>query len=186
MSTTLQTQTLIPTGTWSVDPAHSRVEFQVKHLGIARVRGNFESFAGTLRIGDDLESAEAYGTVDIASISTEEETRDAHLRSPDFFDAERYPQAEFTSTSIRQTGDGEFEVTGELTLHGVTREITLNAEVTGTEEDPWGNQRVGLEITGQLDRSDYGMTFNQVLGSGNVVVSDTVKLSIDISAVREA
>ena len=185
-TTAVATQTLVPAGTWVVDPSHSRVEFQVKHLGIATVRGNFDSFAGTFEIGDDLASAQAHGTVDAASLSTGESTRDEHLRSPDFFDVERYPQIEFGSTSIRPTGDETFEVTGDLTLHGVTREITLKAEVTGTEQDPYGNERVGLEVSGQIDRTDYGMSFNQVLGSGNLLVSDKVKLNIDISAVRQS
>jgi polyisoprenoid-binding protein YceI len=185
-TTAVSAPTLIPAGTWVVDPSHSRVEFQVKHLGIATVRGNFDSFAGTLEIGDDTASAQAHGTVDVASLSTDEASRDEHLRSPDFFDAERYPQIEFRSTWIRPIGDETFEVTGDLTLRGVTREITLKAEVTGTEHDPWGNERVGLEVTGEIDRGDYGMTFNQVLGSGNVLVSDKVRLGIDISAVKQS
>jgi polyisoprenoid-binding protein YceI len=179
-----KTPTLVPAGTWVVDPSHSRVEFQVKHLGIASVRGNFDSFDGTLVVDEGLDSAEAYGTVDVASLSTNEDGRDDHLRSPDFFDAGRYPQITFTSTAIDPVDDETFEVTGQLTLHGVTREVTLMAEVTGTEQDPWGNDRVGLEVTGQIDRSDYGMAFNQALGSGNVLVSDTVRLNIDISAIR--
>ena len=184
MTTAIETSTLAPAGTWVVDPAHSRVEFQVKHLGIATVRANFSSFSGTLRAGED--SVDAFGSVDVASLSTGEAGRDEHLRSPDFFDVERYPQIEFTSTAIEPLGDDAVEITGELTLHGVTRATTRRAEVTGTEQDPWGNDRVGLEVRGRIDRGDYGMTFNQALGSGNVLVSDAVKLNIDISAVREA
>ena len=186
MTTATATPTLIPTGTWNVDPSHSGVEFQVKHLGIATVRGHFAKFEGALEIEDGLDSAKAYGTVDVASISTNEEKRDAHLRSPDFFDVERYPQIEFASTAITPIDDETFEVTGELSLHGVTREVTLKAEITGTEQDPWGNERVGLEITGQLNRGDFGMKFNQALGSGNLLVSDKVKLNLDVSAVRQA
>ena len=183
MTTATKSPTLAPAGTWVVDPKHSSVEFQVKHLGIATVRGHFESFAGTLRIGED--SAEAFGTVDAGSLSTNEAGRDEHLRSPDFFDVERYPQIEFTSTAIEPLGDDTFEVSGELTLHGVTRPVTLRAEVTGTEQDPWGNDRVGLEVRGQIDRSDYGMTFNQALGSGNMLVSDKIKLALDVSAIKQ-
>jgi polyisoprenoid-binding protein YceI len=186
MTTAIATKTALPTGTWAVDPAHSRVEFQVKHLGIATVRGNFGEFEGTLEIGEDLESAKAYGTVEVSSVNTGEEGRDAHLRSADFFDAEQHAQITFASKSITPVDDDTFEITGDLTLHGVTREVTLRAEVTGTEEDPWGNERVGLEITGQLDRSGYGMTFNQALGSGNVLVSDKVKLHVDVSAVKQS
>jgi polyisoprenoid-binding protein YceI len=175
------TTTLIPTGTWVVDPMHSSVEFQVKHLGIATVRGAFRSFEGALEIGDE---PRARGTVNVASVDTNEPNRDAHLRSPDFFGAETFPQITFASTAIERVDDDAFEIVGDLTLHGVTRPITLRAEVTGTEEDPWGNERVGLEVNGQLNRSDYGMRFSQALGSGNVLVSDTVMLQLDISAIR--
>lgn len=177
--------TRIPTGTWGVDPAHSRVEFQVKHLGIATVRGHFASFEGTIEIGEDRDGR-AYGRVEAASVDTNDEKRDAHLRSPDFFDVERHPDIRFASKEINRTGDETFEIVGELTLRGVTRDLTLEAELTGTEQDPWGNERVGLEVTGELDRGDYGITFNQALGSGNVLVSDKVRLRLDISAVRQS
>jgi polyisoprenoid-binding protein YceI len=185
MSTTA-IATAVPTGTWSVDPSHSRVEFQVKHLGIATVRGHFGSFEGTLEVGDDLSSVRASGTVEVASVNTNEEKRDEHLRSADFFDADQHPQIRFASTAIVPVDDETFEIQGDVTLHGVTRPIVLKAEVTGTEQDPWGNERVGLEVTGQLDRGEFGMTFNQALGSGNVLVSDRVKLRIDVSAVKQA
>jgi polyisoprenoid-binding protein YceI len=183
---TISTATAVPTGTYSVDPAHSRVEFAVKHLGIATVRGHFGSFAGTLELADDPSSAKAYGSVEAASVDTHESQRDEHLRSPDFFDAPRFPQITFVSTEIRRVDEDTFEVLGELTLHGVTREITLTAELQGTETDPWGNERVAFEVRGELSRSDYGMTFNQVLGSGNVLVSDKVRLVLELSAVRQA
>jgi polyisoprenoid-binding protein YceI len=180
------TQTLPLTGTWSVDPGHSNVEFQVKHLGIATVRGAFREFEGTLEIGDDLESAKAYGTVKAASVDTNEPQRDEHLRSADFFDVATHPELTFASTAIRPLDDDTLEIEGELTLHGVTNPITLQAEIQGFESDPWGNDRVGLEVTGQLNRADYGMKFNQALGSGNVLVSDKVKLRLDISAVKQS
>jgi polyisoprenoid-binding protein YceI len=174
------------TGTWTVDPTHSSVEFSVKHLGIATVKGVFREFEGTLVIGDDLASATAAGVVKVASVDTNEPQRDEHLRSPDFFDAATHPELSFASTAIRPVDDDVFTIDGEITLHGVTNPITLTAEVQGFEQDPWGNDRVGLEITGSLKRGDYGMTFNQALGSGNVLVSDKVKLSLDISAVKQA
>jgi polyisoprenoid-binding protein YceI len=176
--------TAVPTGTWTVDPAHSSVEFQVKHMGIATVRGNFGKFEGTLDISEA--GATARGTVDVASIHTGEEQRDAHLRSPDFFDAESNPQITFESTGIEALDDEEFRITGNLTMHGITKEITLHAEYQGTDIDPWGNERVGLEVTGQLNRSDWDMKFNQMLGSGNVMVADKVKLALDVSAVKAA
>jgi polyisoprenoid-binding protein YceI len=182
MSTT-EITTVVPTGTWVVDPAHTNVGFQVKHLGIATVRGSFGTFEGTLEVDGD---AKAFGKVHVESVDTAEEQRDAHLRSADFFDAENHPHIEFTSKSITPVDEDTFEITGDLTIRGVTKEIVLKAEVQGTETDPWGNERVGLEIVGQLNRKDYGMTFNQVLGSGNVLVSDKVKLVLDVSAVKQA
>ena len=184
MSTTLA-PTRVPTGTWAVDPSHSRVEFQVKHLGNATVRGHFTQFGGTLEVAEDG-SVKAYGTVDASSVNTNDEKRDEHLRSADFFGVEEHPDITYVSDAIRPTGDDTFEITGQLTLNGVTRELTLHAEVSGTEEDPWGNERVGLEVVGELVRGDYGITFNQALGSGNVLVSDRVKLLLDISAVKQA
>ena len=180
------TSTLIPAGTWSVDPVHSTIGFAVKHMGIATVRGEFNEFEGTLEVGDDLSSAKAYGTVKTQSVDTKEQQRDDHLRSPDFFDAAQFPELRFDSTSIEQLDEDEFRITGRLTIHGVTNEIVLHAEVEGTDIDPWGNQRVGLEITGQLSRGDYDMKFNQALGSGNMLVADKVNLSLDISAVKQS
>lgn len=180
------TSTVIPTGTWTADPSHSTVGFAVKHMGIATVRGEFNQFTGTIEIGDDLSTAKAYGTVKVESVDTKEPQRDDHLRSPDFFDAAQYPELTFESTSIEALDDEEFRITGNLTIHGVTNEIILHADVQGTDTDPWGNERVGLEITGQLSRGDYDMTFNQALGSGNMLVADKVKLSLDISAVKQS
>jgi polyisoprenoid-binding protein YceI len=186
MATLTSTPTLVPAGTYAVDPSHSSVEFAVKHLGIATVRGTFGTFEGSLELGDNLADAKAYGTVDVASVDTNEPQRDEHLRSPDFFDAENHPRIEFKSRQIRPIDDETFVIVADLTLHGITREVKLTAEIQGTEIDPWGNERVGLEITGQLNRADYDMKFNQVLGSGNLLVSDKVKLRLDISAVKKA
>ena len=178
--------TLIPTGNWVVDPAHSRVGFAVKHLGISTVRGEFKDFQGTLEIGEDVSEWRTYGTVKVASIDTAETDRDGHLRSPDFFDAARFPEIAFESTKIEALDDDEFRVTGRLTIHGVTNEIVLHAEVGGTELDPWGNERVGLEVTGQLSRGDYAMKLQQAMGSGNLVVGDRVTLALDLSATKQA
>ena len=183
---TTATATLAPTGTWNVDPSHSKVGFAVKHMGIANVRGEFTDFQGTLEIGEDLASSKAYGTVKVASVDTNEAARDEHLRSGDFFDAENHAEMPFQSTAIAAVDGDTFRITGDLTLHGVTKPVVLEAEVQGTDVDPWGNDRVGLEITGQLSRGDYGMKFNQALGSGNVLVGDKVKLALDVSAVKAA
>jgi polyisoprenoid-binding protein YceI len=174
--------TTVPTGTWAVDPAHSSVEFQVKHLGIATVRGSFGGFAGRLEIGE--QGMVASGTVEVATIDTNLPQRDEHLCSPDFFDAARHPQITFRSTAVERVDEGTFKITGELSMRGVTRELTLEAIFQGTDTDPWGNERVGLEVVGQLKRGDWGMKWNQALGSGNMLVSDRVKLQLDISAVK--
>lgn len=178
--------TLAPTGTWVVDAGHSKVGFAVKHMGIATVRGEFTEFEGTLEIGDDLSSAKARGTVKAASVDTNESQRDEHLRSADFFNAEVHPNLEFESTAIEPIDDETFRITGDLTMNGVTNEVVLTAEINGTDVDPWGNERIGLEVTGQINRSDYGMKFNQALGSGNMLVADKVKLALDISAAKQA
>jgi len=182
----MSTATIAPTGTWNVDASHSKVGFAVKHLGIATVRGEFTDFEGVVEIGEDVESSRAYGKVKAASVDTSEAARDEHLRAPDFFNAEANPEITFESTSIEQLGDDVLKVTGELTINGVTNEETFHAEVQGTEVDPWGNDRVGLEVSGQISRGGYGMKFNQVLGSGNLAVADKVKIVIDISAVKAA
>jgi polyisoprenoid-binding protein YceI len=172
----------IEQGTWQVDPAHSSVEFQVKHMGIATVKGFFGEFTGQLEVtGDD---ATAYGTVSVASVNTRDAQRDEHLRSADFFDVENHPGIEFRSTAIEPTDDETLRVQGELTIRGTTRPIELEAELQGADVDPWGNERVALEATGRIDRSDYGMTFNQALGSGNMLVADRVELVISVSAVK--
>jgi polyisoprenoid-binding protein YceI len=178
--------TAVPTGTWNIDPAHSSVEFQVKHLGIATVKGHFNEFEGALEIGENGLPVKAYGSVTVESVDTREEQRDAHLRSADFFDAENHPKLTFSATAIEPVDEDTFKVTGELTIHGVTRTVTFDAEVQGVEQDPWGNERFAVEVTGQIKRSDFGMTFNQALGSGNMLVSDKVKINLDISAVKAA
>lgn len=178
-------QAALPTGTWAADQGHSSVGFAVKHLGIATVRGNFGEFEGTLTVGESPADTRIEGRVKVASVNTNEPDRDAHLLSPDFFDAEQFPEITFVSTSIEADGDDEFKVSGDLTIHGVTNPVELEVEVQGTETDPWGNERVGLEIEGSISRGDFGMKFNQALGSGNLLVADKVKLSLDISAVKQ-
>ena len=183
---TVPSNTAIPAGTWAVDPAHSSIGFAVRHMGLATVRGEFTAFEGTIEIGDDLSAAKASGTVKAQSVDTNEPQRDGHLRSPDFFDAEHYPEISFESTRIAALDDETFRITGQLTIHGVTNEMVLHADVQGTDIDPWGNERLGLEVTGEISRSDYEMRFNQALGSGNLLVGDTVVLTLDISAVKQA
>jgi len=177
------TETGIPKGTWNVDPAHSKVGFAVKHMGVATVRGEFGEFEGSLVIGDDLASSTATGSVKTASVDTNQEARDEHLRSADFFESETYPEITFTSTAIEKVDDETVKITGDLTMHGETHPIELEAELGGVETGPQGETRTGLEVTGTLSRKEWGMKFNAALGSGNAVVSDKVKLTLDIAAV---
>ena len=180
----MSTATIAPTGTWTVDASHSKVGFAVKHLGIATVRGEFKEFVGTFEIGEDLSTSRAYGVVEAASVDTNEPARDEHLRSADFFGAETNGDITFQSTAIEPIDDETLRVTGDLTINAITRSEVFHAAIQGTETDPWGNERVGFEVNGQISRGDYGMKFNQVLGSGNSLVGDKVKITLDISAVK--
>lgn len=180
----MSTATALPTGTWNVDPSHSHIAFRAKHLGISTVRGEFREYQGRLEITEDG-TVTASGTVSVDSIDTSDSDRDTHLKTADIFDAANYPEIAFRSTSIVPTGDDSYDITGDLTMHGATKPITLKAEVGGAETDHFGDDRVGLEVTGELSRGDYGMTFNVALGSGNLAVIDKIKLDLDISAIKE-
>ena len=180
-----RTAPVIPTGTWTVDPAHSSVEFSVKHMGIANVRGKFTGFSGTLEMQEQLADSRIRGAVEAASIDTGEAQRDEHLRSQDFFNVEDFPEITFDSTRVEAVDEDSSRVYGNLTMHGVTKEVRLEVVIQGTDVDPWGNTRAGLEVVGKLKRSDFDMKFNQALGSGNVLVGDKVAISLDISAVKQ-
>ena len=181
--TATRTTPVMPTGTWEVDAVHSSVTFSVKHMGIANVRGKFTEFEGTLEIKDALAEGRIVGTVKVASIDTSEGARDEHLRSADFFDAEQFAEISFESTRVEAISAECTRVTGNLTMHGVTREIVLEGMTQGTDIDPWGNTRAGIEAVGTLLRSDFDMKFNQALGSGNLLVGDKVAVALDVSAV---
>lgn len=177
---------VIPAGTWIVDQAHSRIGFAVRHLGISNVRGEFREFEGTLEIGDDLSTARAHGSVQVASVDTNEPRRDEDIRSSNFLDAEHFPTISFESTSIEALDEEELRIAGRLTIHGVTNDVVLHADVGGIDLDLYGNQRVGLEVTGVLARSDYAIKLAQALGSGNLVVGEKITLTLDLSAVKQA
>ena len=181
----VRTTPIISPGTWIVDPAHSSVEFAVKHMGIASVRGRFSEFEGRLEVASRLADSRVYGKVMVASITTNDEQRDAHLRSEDFFDVEKFPEIAFESTRIEAIDDESSQIFGNLTMHGVTREVKLDVVISGSDEDPWGDTRAGLEAVGWIMRSDFDMKFNQALGSGNLLVGDMVTISLDISAIRQ-
>jgi polyisoprenoid-binding protein YceI len=154
-------------------------------MGIANVRGRFTDFQGTVEVGRDVWSAIACGSIKVASIDTGDAQRDTHLRSADFFDVEAFPEITFESTKVEALDDKSSRVWGNLTMHGITREVKLDLVVQGTDTDPWGNERAGAEIQGFLNRKDFDMKFNQALGSGNLLVGDKVRITLDVSAIRK-
>lgn len=173
------------TTTWQLDPVHSSVEFAVKHLMIATVKGSFSGFESSLVVDESPTSAKVTAKIDAATISTKNDQRDAHLRSADFFETEKYPTIEFGSTRIVGDTSGEFQLIGNLTMHGVTKEITLDATFEGQGKDPWGGTRIGYSAKAKIRRSDFGLTWNQALEAGGVVVSDDIKISVEAQFVRK-
>ena len=173
------------TGTYQLDLAHTRVGFSARHVLVARVHGWFDSVDGRLHLdAADPTASSVELTIDAASIRTNNADRDAHLRSPDFFDVERYPTVTFASTAITERGRDRYRVVGDLTIKGVTRSVPLNLTYQGSCVDPYGQHRVGLSGAGALKRSDWGLTWNQALDAGGVVVSDRIELELDVSAIK--
>ena len=175
----------IPAGVWRVDPVHSSVGFAAKHMMIATVRGHFREFGGTLEV-DEAGAARARGTVVAASIDTGDQARDEHLRSGDFLDAERHPEIRFEARAIEPLGEASLRMTGYLSIAGTYRVVELEAIVQGVGRDPWGNDRLALEVRGEIDRDEFGLRWNQALESGGLLVGAKVKLELDLSTVREA
>jgi polyisoprenoid-binding protein YceI len=178
------TTTTIPTGTYTIDPTHSRIGFVARHAMVTKVRGSFNEFDGTGTF-DAANPAAAHLqlTIKAASIDTRNADRDAHLRSNDFFDMETYPAITFVSTHVEQTGD-EYQVTGDLTIKGVTKSVTVDFEYTGTAVDPYGNTRVGLDGTTTINRKDWGVSWNAALEAGGVLVGEKITLEFEVSAIR--
>jgi polyisoprenoid-binding protein YceI len=183
-ATDIRTRHFPAAGTWAIDPSHSSVDFVAKHLMVTKVRGTFGELEGTVVIGDTPEESSAEAVIKTASITTGDEKRDGHLRSPDFLDVENHPEMTFKTTRVESDGDGEGTVTGDLTIKGVTRPVTLKASFEGLAQDPWGGERAAFSAVGEIDREAWGMTWNQALETGGVLVSKKVKLEIDVQAVR--
>jgi polyisoprenoid-binding protein YceI len=185
MTATTTTDFATLTGTYTFDPAHSRIGFVARHAMVTKVRGAFNEFEGSAVIdGQNPANSSATVTVQVASVDTRNGQRDGHLRTNDFLDVENYPTITFTSTSIAHLGGNDFEVTGNLTIKDVTKTVTIPLEYQGVATDPFGNQRIGFEGSTQIVRSEYGVTYNAALETGGVLVSDKIALEFEISAIK--
>ncbi len=171
--------------TWSFDPTHSELTFKVKHLMITNVKGEFRNFQASLSTnGEDFDGANATATIDVASIYTNNEDRDGHLRSGDFFDAEQFPHITFESTSFKKYDEENGQLKGKLTIKGVTKEIGLEVEFGGISKDPWGNVKTGFSLSGKINRNDFNLHWNAALETGGVLVSEEVKIAAEIQFVK--
>jgi polyisoprenoid-binding protein YceI len=172
-------------GTWNVDASHSVVGFTARHLMISKVRGRFTDFSGVVTIADDPLQSHVEATVDLGSVNTSDEQRDAHLKSADFFNVDHHPQMTFSSTSIKPDGD-DYVMTGDLTVLGKTRSVDFELEFDGVEKDPWGGTRAGFTATTEISRKDWEMTWNVALETGGVLVGDKVKIVLEVEAGKTA
>ena len=179
--TAIATLTGLSTGTWTIDPTHTEVGFVARHLMVSKVRGSFTDVSGTVTVGEELRDSVADVVLKAASVSTGTPDRDAHLRSADFFDADTYPDITFRSTSF----DGETLV-GDLTIKGVTKPVTLDVDFNGVATDPWGNDKAAFEASTEIDRTQWGLTWNAALEKGGVLVSDKIKIVIDVQLAKQA
>lgn len=175
----------ITPGTWTIDPTHSEVGFRVRHLMVSKVRGTFDTFSGSVTIAENPSDCSVTAEIDMASVSTRDETRDGHLKSADFFDVESHPAMTFTSTSVTPDGD-DFTVAGELTIKGVTKPVQLHLEFNGVGPDPWGGTRAGFSAETEISRKDFGIDIEMPLDGGGVVVGDKITVHLEIEAVLEA
>lgn len=172
---------------WVIDPSHSEISFKVKHLVVATMTGKFDTFEGTLETeSEDFNGANISFSADIASINTGNADRDGHLKSDDFFNAEAFPKLTFKSTSFTKTGDNDFKLVGDITIRDITKSIELTAEYGGTMVDPWGNTKAGFEINGKIKRKDFNLKWDVLTEAGGAVVSDEVKLHINVEIHKQA
>jgi polyisoprenoid-binding protein YceI len=172
---------------WALDNAHSEVDFTIKHMMFSKVNGTFTSFEADIEADpEDLTTANIEFRVDLNSIDTRNNDRDNHLRSADFFDVENHPKMTFKSTKITKKSGSDYEITGDLALHGTTRQETFTATFEGTGKDPWGNEKAGFSAQGTIKRSDYGLTWNAALETGGFLVGDDVKVNLEVQAARQA
>ena len=182
-STTMTTATFLEPGVWTIDPAHTSIGFTIRHLKVAKVRGSFTSFSGSITAGETPEDSSVEVSIEAASIDTGVEDRDEHLRSPDFLEAGKYPALTFESTAVRETGSG-LEVDGDLTIRDVTKPVTLEVELAGTITDPWGTEKAVFSATATIDREEWGLTWNAALEAGGFLVGKEVRIEIEAQAAR--
>lgn len=182
----MTTQTLVKpeAGTWTIDPAHTRVGFVARHLVASKVRGSFESFAGTVEVAEDLTESSIDVSIDTASVTTGSEDRDNHLRSGDFFDVENHPTMRFRSTEIRRLDEGSYQIVGDLTIRDLTKPVTLDTTYLGIINDPWGNAKAMVEASTKINREDWGLTWNAPLEAGGVLVSKEITIEIEVQAAK--
>jgi polyisoprenoid-binding protein YceI len=172
---------------WVLDPSHSEISFKVKHLVVTTLSGKFDSFEGSLETSsEDFSNASISFSADVASINTGNGDRDGHLKSDDFFNADVFPKLTFKSTSFTKTGDAEYKLAGDITLRDVTKPIELTVEYGGTMVDPWGNTKAGFEINGKLKRKEFGLKWDTITEAGGAVVSDEIKLHLNVQLVKQA
>lgn len=171
---------------WNLDPSHSSVEFAVRHMGLAHVRGRFEAFRIDVEADGNGRPERVVAVLDAGSITTGVDDRDAHLRSADFLNVERYPELRFTSSNVAHLGDGRYRVEGDLTIRDATHPVTFEATVSDVIKDPWGNQRVAAEANGRIDRTTWGLTWNQVLEAGSLLVGNEIRFEVALQAVAHA
>jgi polyisoprenoid-binding protein YceI len=172
---------------WAYDPTHSEIGFKVKHMMFTNVSGNFSAFNAMVETeSEDFQNAAVQFSADVASVSTGNEQRDGHLKGADFFDAENHPKMSFSSTAFRKSGDGNYELEGNLTLRGVTQPVKLAVEYGGQDKDPWGNLKAGFSVNGKINRKDFGLNWNAALEAGGVLVSDEVKIHAELQFVKQA
>jgi polyisoprenoid-binding protein YceI len=177
----------LKTTKWAMDPTHSKIGFKAKHLMIANVTGSFREFEGEVStVGNDFSKSVISFSLNAASVDTEITDRDAHLKSADFFDTENYPKINFEGTGLTDLGDDLYTLTGNLTIKGISRPVTLNVEFGGVMADPWGNVKAGFSINGKIKRKDWGLSWNAALETGGVLVSEEVKINCDIELVKQA
>jgi polyisoprenoid-binding protein YceI len=186
MSTTVIPQTTTSTTTWKIDPSHSAAEFKVKHMMIANVKGHFSKVSGALTLDEsDLGKSHIEASIDAASLETRDAQRDAHLRSADFLDVEKFPTLSFKSERVSVVRDGELAVEGDLTIHGVTRKVVFAVEgPTPPTKDPWGNTRLAVSGTTKINRKDYGLTWNAALETGGILVGEEITITLDVEFVK--